>query len=87
MNPFELRYAAFYQAKELLENNYKASMAAWDLMDKTSKQLAETAPKFPTMAEVIDAAMQINKFVSESTEKELTKAAKKVTGFWAVQPL
>lgn len=81
MNAFELRYAAFYQAKELLENNYKASMAAWDLMDKTSKQLAETAPKFPTMSEVIDAAMQINKFVSESTEKELTKAAKKVTGF------
>jgi hypothetical protein len=81
MNPFELRYAAFYQAKELLENNYKASMAAWDLMDKTSKQLAEAAPKFPTMSEVIDAAMQINKFVSESTEKELTKAAKKVTGF------
>jgi hypothetical protein len=81
MNPFELRYAAFYQAKELLENNYKASMAAWDLMDKTSKQLAETAPQFPTMSEVINAAMQINKFVSESTEKELTKAAKKVTGF------
>jgi hypothetical protein len=81
MNAFELRYAAFYQAKELLENNYKAQMAAWDLMDKTSKQLAEAAPKFPTMTEVIDAAMQINKFVSESTEKELTKVAKKITGF------
>jgi len=81
MTPFELRYAAFYQAKELLENNYKAQMAAWDLMDKTSKQLAEAAPKFPTMEEVIDAALQINRFISESTEKELVKAAKKVTGF------
>jgi hypothetical protein len=81
MNPFELRFATFTQAKELLENNYKASMAAWDLMDKTAKQLAETAPKFPTMEEVIDAAIQINKFVSDSTEKELTKAAKKITGF------
>jgi hypothetical protein len=30
-------------------------MAAWDLMDKTAKQLAETAPQFPTMEEIIDA--------------------------------
>ena len=81
MSPFELRYAAFYQAKELLENNYKAQMAAWDLMDKTSKQLAEAAPSFPTMSEVIDAAIQINKFISEAGEKELTKVAKKITGF------
>ena len=81
MNPFELRFATFYQAKELLENNYKASMAAWDLMDKTAKQLTEAAPQFPTMEQIIDAAMQINKFVSENTEKELTKAVKKITGF------
>jgi hypothetical protein len=81
MNPFELRFATFTQAKELLENNYKASMVAWDLMDKTAKQLAEAAPQFPTMEQIIDAAMQINKFVSESTEKELTKAVKKITGF------
>ena len=81
MNPFELRFATFTQAKELLENNYKASMAAWDLMDKTAKQLSEAAPQFPTMEQIIDAAMQINKFVSESTEKELTKAVKKLTGF------
>ena len=79
--PYELRFATFYQAKEILENTYKANMAAWELLDKTAKQLVETAPKFPTMAEIIDAAMQINKFVSESTEKELVKAAKKVTGF------
>ena len=56
-------------------------MAAWDLMDKTAKQLSEAAPQFPTMEQIIDAAMQINKFVSESTEKELTKAVKKLTGF------
>jgi len=81
MNPFELRFATFTQAKELLENNYKAQIAAWDLMDKTAKQIAETAPKFPTMSEILEAAIQINQFVSESTEKELTKAAKKITGF------
>ena len=81
MNPFELRFATFTQAKELLENNYKAQIAAWDLMDKTAKQIAETAPKFPTMSEILEAAIQINQFVSESTEKELTKVAKKITGF------
>jgi hypothetical protein len=81
MNPFELRFATFTQAKELLENNYKAQIAAWDLMDKTAKQITETAPKFPTMSEILEAAIQINQFVSESTEKELTKVAKKITGF------
>jgi GR25 family glycosyltransferase involved in LPS biosynthesis len=81
MNPFELRFATFTKAKELLENNYHASMAAWDLMDKTAKELSEAAPQFPTMEQIIDAAMQINKFVSENTEKELTKAVKKLTGF------
>ena len=79
--PYELRFATFYQAKELLENNYKASMAAWDLLDKTTKQAAELAPKFPTVAEIIDASLEINKFVSESAQQELTKAAKKITGF------
>lgn len=81
MNPFEIRFNVFYQAKELLENQHKANMAAWDLMDKTSKQIAGTAPKFPTMEEIIGAAAEINKFVSEANEKELIKAAKKVTGF------
>ena len=56
-------------------------MAAWDLLDKTTKQAAELAPKFPTVAEIIDASLEINKFVSESAQQELTKAAKKITGF------
>ena len=81
MNPFELRFATFYQAKELLENNYKASIATWELLDKASKQATELAPKFPTVAEIIEASLEINKFVSESAQQELTKAAKKITGF------
>ena len=80
-SPYELRFNVFYQAKELLENQYKANIAAWELLDKTSKQLLDTAPKFPTTEEIIGAAVEINKFVSESTEKELVKVAKKVTGF------
>jgi len=81
MNPFELRFATFYQAKELLENTYKANIASWELLDKASKQASELAPKFPTISEIIDASLEINKFVSESTQQELTKAAKKLTGF------
>ena len=81
MNPFELRFATFSQAKELLENNYKASIATWELLDKASKQATELAPKFPTVAEIIEASLEINKFVSESAQQELTKAAKKITGF------
>lgn len=80
-SPYELRFNVFYQAKELLENQYKANIAAWELLDKTSKQLLDAAPKFPTTEEIIGAAVEINKFVSESTEKELVKVAKKVTGF------
>jgi PII-like signaling protein len=46
-----------------------------------ASQGAGLAPKFPTVAEIIDASLEINKFVSESTQQELTKAAKKITGF------
>ena len=83
MNPFELRFATFYQAKELLENQYKASVASWELMDATAKQLTGLAPKFPTMEEIIGAAAEINKFVSENTEKELGKTVKALKGIGA----
>jgi len=83
MNPFELRFATFYQAKELLENQYKANVASWELMDATSKQLTGLAPKFPTMEEIIGAAAEINKFVSENTEKELGKTVKALKGIGA----
>jgi len=79
--PYELRFATFYQAKEILENTYKANMAAWELLDKTSKEIVHLVPSYPTISEILDKAVEINKFVSESTEKELVKAAKKVTGF------
>jgi hypothetical protein len=81
MNPFEMRYAVFHTAKDILESQYKANISAWELMDATSKQLVGLAPKFPTLDEIIEKAVEINKFVSEANEKELTKAAKKITGF------
>jgi hypothetical protein len=80
MNPFELRFSVFNTAKDLLEKQYQANIAAWELLDTSTKQAVELAPKFPTMEEIIDKAIEINKFVSDSTERELTKVVKRVSG-------
>ena len=83
MNPFELRYAVFHSAKEILEAQYKANLATWELLNKTTKESEGLAPSFPTLEEIIDKAIQINKFVSDSSEKELAKAVKTLKGFGA----
>ena len=80
MNPFELRYSIFNTAKDLLVKQHEANMAAWELLNKTSKEAADLAPKFPTTEEIIDKAIEINTFISGSTTKELTNLAKKMAG-------
>lgn len=80
MNPFELRFNILHTAKTFLEEAYKANKAAYDLMDKASKEATELAPKYPTMEEVIDKAIEINKFISETQVNEFTKVAKRLTG-------
>ena len=80
MNPFELRFSVFNTAKDLMIKQHEASMAAWEVLNKTSKEAEELAPKFPTMEEIIDKAIEINTFVSGSTTKELTNIAKKMAG-------
>ena len=73
MNPFELRFNVLNTAKDFLETQYKANLAAWELLNKTSKQVTDLAPKFPTMEEVIDKAIEINKFVSDAQREEVLK--------------
>ena len=80
MNPFELRYSVFQTAKDFLEQQYKANLAAFDALDKAAKDAAELAPKFPTVEEVIDKAVEINKFVSDANERELVKTVKRING-------
>jgi hypothetical protein len=80
MNPFELRFSVFNTAKDFLEQQYKANLAAFELMDKAAKNAADLAPKFPTMEEVIEKAIEINKFVSDANERDLTKIVKRVNG-------
>jgi len=80
MNPFELRFSVFNTAKDFLETQYKANLAVWEMLDKTAKDTTDMAPKFPTMEEVIEKAIEINQFVSDANERELAKVAKRITG-------
>lgn len=84
MNPFELRFSVFNTAKDFLEQQYKANLAAFDAIDKATKDAAALAPKFPTMEEVIEKAVEINKFVSDANERELTKIVKRANGIGIV---
>jgi predicted metal-dependent peptidase len=81
MSPFELRYSIFNTAKDLMIKQHEANLAAWDVINKTTKEAEELAPQFPTMDEIIDKAIEINVFISGNTTKELTNLAKKITGF------
>jgi hypothetical protein len=80
VSPFELRYSVFNTAKDLMVKQHEANMAAWELLNKTSKEAEDLAPKFPTMEEIIDKAIEINTFVSGQTTKELTGLVKKMSG-------
>jgi vacuolar-type H+-ATPase subunit I/STV1 len=80
MNPFELRFSIFNSAKDLLVKQHEAQLAAWEALDKTSKKAQDLAPKFPTIEEIVDKAIEINKFISESSVNEFTKVAKRLTG-------
>ena len=80
MNPFELRFSVFNTAKDLMVKQHEANMAAWEVLNKTTKEAAELAPQFPTTEEIIDKAIEINTFISGQTTKELASVAKKLAG-------
>ena len=80
MNPFELRFSIFNTAKDLMIKQHEANIAAWEVLNKTSKEAAELAPQFPTTEEIIDKAIEINTFISGQTTKELANVAKKLSG-------
>jgi len=79
MNPFELRFSIFNVAKEILETQYKANLATWELMNKAAKKAEEVAPKFPTVEEIVEKATEINKFISEANINEINKISKRIT--------
>ena len=79
MNPFELRFSIFNSAKDLLIKQHEANLAVWTALDNASKQAADLAPKYPTIEEIVDKAIEINKFISESGVSEMTKLGKRLT--------
>jgi hypothetical protein len=84
MNPFELRYDLLKTSKEFLTEQYNAQLKAWELADEAGKKLLENAPKFPSMHEIIDNAIEMNKFISNVVETQLVDGVKRINRFTAV---
>jgi hypothetical protein len=80
VSPFELRFSIFNAAKDLMVKQHEANLAAWEVLNKTSKEAVELAPAFPTTEEILDKAIEINTFISGQTTKELAGIAKKMAG-------
>jgi hypothetical protein len=80
MTPYELRFSVFNAAKDFLEQQYKANLAVWEALDTVTKNAEDLAPKFPTMEEIIEKSIEINRFVSDANERELIKTVKRVSG-------
>lgn len=80
VSPFELRFSIFNAAKDLMIKQHEANLAAWEVLNKTTKEATDLAPKFPTTEEIIDKAIEINTFISGQTTKELASVAKKLAG-------
>jgi hypothetical protein len=79
MNPFELRFSIFNSAKDLLIKQHEANMLVWNALDEASKKAQDLAPKYPTIEEIVDKAIEINKFISETSVSEVTKLGKRLT--------
>jgi len=84
MNPFELRYDLLKTSKEFLTEQYNAQLKAWEMADEAGKKMLETAPKFPTMEEIISNAIEMNKFISTTFETQLVDGVKKLHRITAV---
>lgn len=80
VTPFELRFSIFNTAKDLMVKQHEANLAAWEVLNKTSKEAAELAPAFPTTEKIIDKAIKINTFISGAYTKEMTNVAKELAG-------
>ena len=79
MSPFELRFNIFNVAKDILVKQHEAQLAIWEALDKASKKTTDLAPKYPTVEEIVEKAIEINKFISESSINEFTKLGKRLT--------
>ena len=79
MNPFELRFSIFNSAKDLLIKQHEANMLVWNALDEATKKAQDLAPQYPTIEQIVDKAIEINKFISETSVSEVTKLGKRLT--------
>ena len=55
-------------------NNFASS---YEVLNKLQRQASKLVPAAPTVAEYIDAAIEMNQFIVESYNRELANIAKK----------
>ena len=79
MNPFELRFSIFNSAKDLLIKQHEANMLVWNALDEASKKAQDLAPKYPSIEDIVEKAIEINKFISETSVSEVAKLGKRLT--------
>ena len=84
MNPFEIRNSLLHTAKDFMTQQYDAQIKVWELASKATEKFEAAAPSFPTMAEIIEHAIEMNKFISGTVETELINGAKKIGGITKV---
>ncbi len=67
--------------KDIVEQQYDLQKRGAEIADKTTSAFIDALPKFPTTAEVIDSAIEINKFYGKFMQDELVNTAKKFYSF------
>jgi len=67
--------------KDIVEQQYDLQKRGAEIADKTASAFVDALPKFPTPAEIIDSAVEMNKFWSKTVQDELINTAKKFYSF------
>lgn len=67
--------------KDFIDQQYELQKRVAEAADKAVSTAVDLLPKLPTPAEVIDSAMEINKFYGKFMQDELTNVAKKFYSF------
>ena len=65
--------------KDFIDQQYEMQKRLAEVADKAAAAAIDLLPKMPTPSEVIEKAIEINKLVSETSEKELINGAKQLT--------
>ena len=65
--------------KDFIDQQYEMQKRLAEVADKATAAAIDLLPKMPTSSEVIEKAIEINKLVSETSEKELINGAKQLT--------